>query len=248
MKARLQCVAAGAKGEIGRVGTIGHTAIPTQDVLIGNLARAGDPFFQGWRGYPPDDEIRSCCGTFAAIRFFTMRKFCAALAGLLGLTLPAAAAAASCVAEHARYAQVGRSDFTAALRPAGVESTAESDLLFVVQSKSHAYRFRFRQANGYGGISLEPMVNSAIKSGEDNGLPDLPDIRFIPYRADLTEIADAPRSGGRPPPRIVLPDLGARLWYDAAALGGPKERESMSRSAFVLIGCDRKAGKGKAGR
>jgi hypothetical protein len=76
----------------------------------------------------------------------------------------------------------------------------------------------------------------------------MPDIRFIPYRADLTEIADAPRSGGRPPRVIVLPDLGAALWYGASALRGPNEREAMSRSAFVLSGCDRTTRPGKARR
>lgn len=185
----------------------------------------------------------------------TMRKLCVALAAVLFLQFPTVAMAASCFAEHARYVQAGRTGVTATLVLAGSDSTAASDLLFIVRPKSHAYWFRFQQANGYGGISLEPVRNPAgAKAGERRGshpvdLPlDMPEIRFIPYRADMTEIADAPRSGSRPPRLIVLPDLGAALWYDASALGGPKERESMSRSAFVLSGCDRKTGTGKARR
>lgn len=192
----------------------------------------------------------------------TMRKY-VALAGLLILPLPAAAAAASCTAEQAHYVQAGRTGFTAMLVRAGAESTAASDLLFVVKSKSHAYRFRFQQANGYGGISLEPVLYlTEAKTGDGTtmarmaaqGRPqgdqllDMPEIRFIPYRADLTEIADAPQSGGRPPQLIVLPDLGAALWYDSSALGGPKARTAMPRSAFVLAGCGRRAGKDRADR
>ncbi len=170
-----------------------------------------------------------------------MRTYCAAVALLLALQFPTGALAVSCPAEHARYVQAGRTGATAALVGAGRDGTAASDLLLIVKPKSRAYRFRFQQANGYGGISLEPIYPA--------GQPlEMPGIRFIPYRADLTEIADAPRSGGRPPRVIVLPDFGATLWYDAAVLGGPNERDSMPRSAFVLSGCDRKLRRGKASR
>jgi hypothetical protein len=175
-----------------------------------------------------------------------MRNACLALAVLLILRC----AAAACTVENARYVQVGTPGATASFGFAGGESTAASDLVFLVQPASHAYRFRFQQSNGYGGISLEPARHSSEaddrRVDRSEATSDLPAIRFIPYRADLTEIADAPRSGAVPPSLIVLPDLGEALWYDAYALGGPAEREVMSRSAFVLSGCDRDSEKGQS--
>lgn len=170
-----------------------------------------------------------------------MQKHRAALAGLL-ILFPMGADAASCPAEQARYAQAGRTGVTATLARAMHDGTAASDLLFVVALKSHAYRFRFQQSNGYGGISLEVLREPARTEVQE----DEPEIRFIPYRADFTEMADAPRSGKPAPHLIVLPDLGATLWYDAAALGGPAERVALSRSAFVLAGCAPKQGTDRA--
>lgn len=175
----------------------------------------------------------------------TIRKSRVALAGLLVLLLTAGSAAADCRAEHVLYSQAGRTGVTARLVRAGHDGTAASDLHLIVATKSHAYRFRFQQSNGYGGITLEPVLNSGAPTDRP---PDVSDIRFIPYRADWTEISDAPQAGGRPPSVIVLPDLGATLWYDAAALGGPQQRQTMSRSAFLLSGCERKAGRAKAHR
>jgi hypothetical protein len=170
-----------------------------------------------------------------------MQKYRAALAGWL-LLLPMGADAAACPTERTRYVQAGRTGVTAALAPAGRDGTAASDLVFTVTLKSHPYRFHFQQSNGYGGISLEPIRQPAGAKAQE----EMPEIRFIPYRADFTEMDDAPHSNKPAPHLIVLPDLGATLWYDAAALGGPRERETMSRSAFVLAGCGPK--KGKPGR
>lgn len=172
-----------------------------------------------------------------------MRKHCTVLAGLLAL-LPMGAAAASCLAERARYVQAGRTGVTARLAPAGDDGTAASDLVFVVALKAHAYRFRFQQANGYGGISLDPLPGPTKTQAQE----EVPDIRFLPFRTDFTEIADAPRASKPAPHLIVLPDLGATLWYDAAALGGPAERQMLSRSAFVLAGCKPVTEKDKARR
>ena len=179
-----------------------------------------------------------------------MRISCGAVAALLFLQAPAAAMAGSCSAKNARYVQAGSSGVTATLVPAGSDGTAASDLLFIVKLKAHAYRFRFQQSNGYGGISIEPIRQlKQDREGQPVELSsDMPDIRFIPYRADLTEMADAPRSDGQAPQFIVLPELGSVLWYDASALGGPKQREAMSRSAFALSGCDRETGSGNARR
>jgi len=155
--------------------------------------------------------------------------------------------AAKCTAEHAHYVQAGGGEFTAGFARAGKYGTAASDLFFVVRSKSHAYWFRFNVANGYGGISIEPISNPASSRPEEGPLPllpegdDRPPIAFIPYTAGLRALDNPPQAGEAPPPVIVLPDLGSVLWYDAAALGSKKERELMSRSAFRLAGCDRKA-------
>lgn len=160
--------------------------------------------------------------------------------------------AAGCPAERARYTQSDTRDFTAAFVRAGRHGTAASNLFFVVHSSRGSHWFRFNSANGYGRISLEAIPDPAGSNPQDGPQPidassdsaedgdAARDSTFIPYRANLTEIMNPPQAGGNAPPVIVLPDLGARLWYDTS---GSTRRLHMSRTAFRLSGCD---GGGKA--
>jgi len=156
--------------------------------------------------------------------------------------------AAGCPAERARYIQPDSRDFTAAFVRAGRHGTVASNLFFVVRSRQGSLWFRFNSANGYGRISLEAITDPATSDPQDGPQPlntssnptedddTVRDSTFIPYRADLTEIMMPPQAGEDAPPVIVLPDLGARLWYDTS---GSTKRLQMSRTAFRLSGCDR---------
>lgn len=173
-----------------------------------------------------------------------MRRYVWALAvTLLGVSSDDAA---GCPAERARYRQADGHGFTAAFIAAGSYGTAASNLFFVVRSRGGSHWFRFQVANGYGGIFLEAITDPATSNPDDGPQPlDTssgrgPDERtargnaFILYRANLTEIENPPQAGDNAPPVIVLPDLGARLWYDTSASAS---RLSMSRAAFRLTGC-----------
>ncbi|HWM83940.1 MAG TPA: hypothetical protein VNQ56_17920 [Pseudolabrys sp.] len=176
-----------------------------------------------------------------------MRRYVWALAPVILGALPTHAA--GCPAEHAHYRQAGSHGFTAAFVAAGNHGTAASNLFFVVRSRNGNHWFRFQVANGYGGISLEAITDPAISNPDDGPQPlDTapgrgPDEKegrnnaFIPYRANLTEIQNPPQAGDNAPPIIVLPDLGARLWYDT---GTSADRLFMSRAAFRLTACTKR--------
>lgn len=172
-----------------------------------------------------------------------MRRWILALAVFLPSVSPLFAG--ECPAERARYTQVGSRVFTAAFVAAGSYGTAASNLLFVVRSRHESHWFRFQAANGYGGIYLEAITDPATANPEEGPRPrgasgdtqldgGVRGNAFIRYRANLSEIKNPMQAGESAPPVIVLPDLGATLWYDTSVLA---DRLNMSRAAFRLSGC-----------
>ncbi|RYE72883.1 MAG: hypothetical protein EOO80_19725 [Oxalobacteraceae bacterium] len=167
----------------------------------------------------------------------------------------------ACAAERAVYTMVDENgEFRAAFIPALHHASVVSDFYFKLTTPQRAYWFTFSASNGYGGITLIPVSDPYAPKAQENGPTELlreasdtfeedaqrellATLRFIPLDHDLKELPNPPSSGDTAPPYLLLPEIGVTLWYGASSLTEDQsaQRDSISRSAFKLVGCAQEA-------
>ena len=163
------------------------------------------------------------------------------LLGLCGLS----AEAAPCHTEKATYKPVtndngARLHFTAAKQP-----DAWSNLNLVLTSKrtGKTYRFRFTASNGYSSNYLIPMPDEAAKPADDKKSDDeiaSRDITAFFFAANMKSLA-IPGASTAAPKYILLPRLGAALWYGSMNDKDIPNREFIPNEMWVLSNCQTKA-------
>lgn len=160
------------------------------------------------------------------------------LLGLCGVT----AEAAPCHTEKATYKPVkddngARLHFTAAKTP-----DAWSNLNLVLTSKrtGKVYRFRFTASNGYSSNYLIPVLDEAAKPTDDKTAADdnaaLLDMTAFFFAANMKSLA-IPRAGTTAPKYILLPRLGAALWYGSMNDKDIPNREFIPNEMWVRDTC-----------
>lgn len=160
---------------------------------------------------------------------------------LLGLC-GAAAQAAPCHTEKATYKPVAddngaRLHFTAAKQP-----DAWSNLNLVLTSKrtGKTYRFRFTASNGYSSNYLIPVPDEAAKPTDDKRAADddaaLLDMTAFFFAANMKSLA-IPSASTTAPKYILLPRLGAALWYGSMNDKDIPNREFIPNEMWVRETC-----------
>lgn len=165
---------------------------------------------------------------------------------------------ATCPAERAVYeleAEEGAS-FRVSLVPARTFASIASDLYLRLSTPQRDYWFTFGVSLGYGGTTLlpvsDPYAAEAAEAGprgllaDSSGSPGaaaqaalLSSLRFLAFDAELDLQAMPPLSGEESPPYILMPEIGAALWYSASALTDDPTagRDPMPRGMFKRTQC-----------
>lgn len=180
--------------------------------------------------------------------------------GLVAIALftsGAAVAETPCPAERASYAMHSEEgEFLVRLAPAGNWASAASDLYLRLTTPLRDYWFIFSASQGYGGTTLlpirDPLTPEALENGPQSLLAEptdeaeeqeqimlLSSLRFMAMDSDLA-VAPLPPASGEPAPQfLMMPEIGATLWYDPVSLTGDHDapRDPMPRGVFRLAAC-----------
>ncbi|HEY0147994.1 MAG TPA: hypothetical protein VGB70_03235 [Allosphingosinicella sp.] len=175
---------------------------------------------------------------------------------MLGFMLAAAAQLAqpNCPIDRQVYALRSDPRFTAGFARYDPRMPLASDLAFWLKTPKRTYWFSFHAPNGYGGTIIMPDLDpaAALRSlEEDAPEAELPDgaegeepvtIAFDAFRPDLSVYKAPPQVEDRAPARLFARELGAALWYNAAALARDPaaEAEAMPIGMFEPASCMRK--------
>lgn len=181
----------------------------------------------------------------------------AANLGALALAFASTTALAeTCPAERAVYRmQAEEGAFRAQLLPSLHMASAASDLYLQLTTPARSYWFTFSVSNGYGGIAVLPVSDPHDETARDNGPRDLLEpsydaeegidgemlatLRFFAMDSDLKVFESPPQSGDEAPPYLMMPDMGAALWYYFQYLSEDPDAtdDVMPRGVFKLAEC-----------
>jgi len=176
--------------------------------------------------------------------------------GALALLSACAANAADCPTERAVYQMTGEEGtFRVQLLPSLHMASAASDLYLQLTTPRRSYWFTFSASNGYGSIAVLPVSDPSAESAKESGPRDLLEpgydpeegidgellarLHFFTMDKDLQVSGNPPQSGESAPPYLMMPDIGAALWYDYQYLTEDSDdtSDSMPRGVFKLADC-----------
>ena len=174
----------------------------------------------------------------------------------LALLSASAASAADCPAERAVYEMTGEEGpFRVQLLPSLHMASAASDLYLQLTTPRRSYWFTFSASNGYGSIAVLPVSDPYADSTKESGPRDLLEpsydaeegidgellarLHFFALDEDLRVFESPPQSGEPAPPYLMMPDIGAALWYDFQYLTEDTgdTSDTMPRGVFKLARC-----------
>lgn len=160
-----------------------------------------------------------------------------------------------CPVERVTYAMgTEDGDFSLSFIPARSYASMASDLYVRLETSQRSYWFVLAMSNGYGGMTMlpvsDPFQESARQDGPRHLLEEdsvdgqiyaqtLANLRFYVLNEKFDFISEPPVSGDPAPAFIMMPELGATLWYDPAILSEDlaAERDPMPRGVFRIAGC-----------
>lgn len=180
------------------------------------------------------------------------------IAGTVALaTFPAGPVRAdtSCPAERATYAmEAEEGTFSVSFVPARSHASMASDLYLRLTTPQRPYWFTLAMSNGYGGTTLLPISDPYHETAREDGPRNLLDaedvdaeaygetlsnLRFYALDERLNIIDEPPASEEPAPAFVMMPELGATLWYDPAVVSEDPaaERDPMPRGVFRFGAC-----------
>lgn len=160
-----------------------------------------------------------------------------------------------CPVERAAYAMgIEDGDFSLSFIPARSCASMASDLYVRLGTSQRSYWFVPAMSNGYGGMTMLPVGDPYQESAEKNGprrlleadgvdaqsyVQTLANLQFYVLNEKFDFISEPPANGDPAPAFIMMPELGATLWYDAAAVSEypGAERDPMPRGVFRFARC-----------
>lgn len=160
-----------------------------------------------------------------------------------------------CPVERAAYAMgTEDGDFSLSFIPARSYASMASDLYLCLGTPQRSYWFVLTMSNGYGGMTMLPVSDPYQESAKQDGprhllevdgvdaqihAQTLTNLRFYLLDEKFDFISEPPASGEPAPAFIMMPELGATLWYDPAAVSEDPaaKRDPMPRGVFRFMSC-----------
>lgn len=151
-------------------------------------------------------------------------------------------AALHCKVDHARYALRTAPDITATFAPVESGRDWPSQLAFRLHLGATGRTYWFLPWNGGtdGRQHLASTTDVASPGwtppSPDDGPRPIGDTDYLGMDASYAVLDSVPKRGGRAPAHILLPNLGAALWYQPQMLD---PRDTAPRQFFDLVACGR---------
>lgn len=113
--------------------------------------------------------------------------------------------------------------------------TDRSRLIILLRSANTGteYQFNLTAGNGYSTTVMQPLAGGTEVATAHT-------VAIYAFNDDLSFRGDFPAGDDPAPGRLLAPELGRLLWYEAEAIGGPpigSAREALPRTFFALERC-----------